>query len=175
MQKTLLSAALVAAVAAIGFAPGLEAATIGSGTISITGRVVSNTCTVTTNGGAAVVLPNVMTDALNAAGATAGATNFDINVSGCDASIASTDMQFAGTNRDANGNLNNTASGGSTAQVQLLHGAAVIDTSTQANAPTITLTSGAGSTTLTAQYYANGAAATAGAVSTSVDFTLTYL
>ncbi len=175
MQKTLLSAALVAAVAAIGFAPSAQAATIGSGTISITGRVVGNTCTVTANGGAAVVLPNVMTDDLNAAGTTAGAKSFDIAVSGCDSAITTTQMVFGGTGRNANGNLDNTAAGGSTAQVQLLSGGAVINTQDQTNAPAISLTSGAGSTTLTAQYYANGAAATAGAVSASVDFTLTYL
>src|SRR3546814_20420494 len=58
MNKTLLSTALVAVVAAIGFAPTAQAA---SGTITISGKVLADTCTVAVNNGSTVVLPVVMT------------------------------------------------------------------------------------------------------------------
>jgi major type 1 subunit fimbrin (pilin) len=174
MNKTLLSTALVAVVAAIGFVPTAQAA---GGTINISGKVLADTCVVKVNGnGATVVLPTVMTSALNAVGATTGATTFNVGLTGCDANTTSATMAFAGTNIDsATGNLKNTAALGSNAQIQLLNGAAVINTSTNANAPVIAVASGAGSTSLTAQYVAATAAATAGLVSTSVNFTLTYL
>jgi major type 1 subunit fimbrin (pilin) len=74
------------------------------------------------------------------------------------------------------GNLKNATVGGSNVQIQLLNSAsAVINTSTQANAPVIAVSGGTGSTTLTAQYVSTATATTAGLVTSSVGFTLTYL
>lgn len=178
MTKTLLSTALVAALGVVAFAPAAQAANPGTGTINISGKVIADTCTIDVNGSASstVTLPTVVTGDLASSGATAGNTNFDIKLANCDTNVASAKMAFNGANIDgANGNLNTTGAGqAGNVQVRLLSGANVINASTQGNAPTIAVTNGNGSTTLTAQYYANGAAASAGLVNTSVGFTLTY-
>ncbi len=173
MNKTLLSTALVAVVAAIGFAPTAQAA---GGTINITGKVLSDTCVVAVNGGATVVLPVVMTSTLNTVGAVAGATNFNVGLTGCDANTTSATMGFSGGNINAStGNLDNAAPSGSNVQVQLLNGGTPVNTANNTNAPVIAVASGSGSVTLKAQYVAASAAATAGLVSSTVSFTLTYL
>lgn len=171
LKKALLAATLVAAGT---FAFTAQAA---SGTIAISGKVLADTCTVLVNGGKTVALPTVMTGALSTAGDVAGATDFDVKLTGCDANATSATMVFNGSNIDStSGNLTNTVVGGSSAQIQLLEGASVINTSTGDNAPVIPVdTAGAGSVTMTAQYVAVGAAASAGLVQSSVDFTLTYL
>jgi major type 1 subunit fimbrin (pilin) len=173
MNKTLLSTALVAVIAATAFAPSAQAA---GGTITISGKVLADTCVVAVNGGSTVALPTVMTGALNTVGAVAGATNFDVGLTGCDSNTSSATMAFSGGNiNSSTGNLNNTAVGGSNVQVQLLNGVSAINTSDNTNAPVISVSSGKGTTTMTAQYVAATAAATPGLVSSSVNFTLTYL
>ena len=178
MNKTLLSTALVAVVAAIGFAPTAQAAiTAPGGTINITGKVLGSTCAVSVNNGTAVVLPTIMTSDLATAGtASTSSTDFDVKLTGCDKNTGTATMVFGGGNINAgNGNLDNAAVGGSNVQIQLLEGTSLIDTSSNANAPIITVAAnGTGSATLKARYYANTAAATAGLVSSSVNFTLTY-
>ena len=137
MNKTLLATALVAVIAATAFAPTAQAAN--SGTITISGKVLSDTCTVSVNNGSTVALPTVMTASLGTVGATAGTTPFTIALSGCDANTTSAAMSFSGANIDAGtGNLKNTVAGGSNVQVQLLNGASVINASSGTNAPTIT-------------------------------------
>lgn len=175
MKKTLLSTALVAVMAAVAFAPTAQA-TPASGTITIKGTVLADTCTVDVNGGADVVLPSVMTGALATAGTTAGDTPFSIGLSACDTNAISATMVFNGGNIDSTtGYLNNTGSA-TNVKVQLLNSAdAVINTSDNTNAPVIALANGTGTTSLTARYVAVGGAATAGQVQTSVGFTLTYL
>lgn len=176
MKKTLLSTALVAVIAAAAFVPTAQAAN--SGTINFTGKVLADTCTVAVNGGATVALPSVMTGAFSGVGSVAGATPFTIGLSGCDTNTTKANMAFtAGANVDATtGNLKNATSGGSNVQIQLLNSSnAVINTSTNANAPVITVASGSGATQLTAQYVATNAATSAGLVTSSVSFTLTYL
>ncbi len=178
MNKTLLSAALVAVIAATAFAPTAQAAN--SGTINFSGKVLADTCTVAVNGGSTVTLPTVMTAAFGStAGTVAGATPFVIGLSGCDTNTTTAQLRFtAGTNVDAStGDLKNaTTSGGANVQIQLLNSSdAVINTSTNANAPDINVTAGAGSTQLTAQYISTATATTAGLVTSTVGFTLTYL
>lgn len=175
MKKTLLSTALVAVMAAVAFAPTAQAAPA-SGTITIKGTVLADTCTVNVNGGAAVVLPSVMTGALATPGTTAGSTPFSIGLSACDTNAISATMVFNGTNIDSTtGYLKNTGSA-TNVMVQLLNSAnAVINTSDNTNAPVIALANGTGTTSLKARYVAVGGAATAGLVQTSVGFTLTYL
>jgi major type 1 subunit fimbrin (pilin) len=176
MSKRLVSTALAATIAAAGFAPTAHAAS--TGTINFSGKVLADTCTISVNGGSTVALPTVMTAAFGSTvGTVAGTTPFTVALSGCDTNTASANMQFSGSNIDAaTGNLNNTASGGSDVQIQLLNDSdAVINTSTQANAPVIAVTGGAGSTQMKAQYISTSTATTAGLVSSTVDFTLTYL
>jgi P pilus assembly protein, pilin FimA len=178
MNKTLLSAALIASFGFAALAPmGAQAAS--TGTINFTGKVLADTCAISVNGSgtSTVALPTVMTAAFGASvGTVAGATPFTIALTGCDPNTASAKMAFNGTNVDTtSGNLKNATGGGSNVQIQLLNSAAaVINTSTQVNAPTIAVASGAGSTSLTAQYISTATATTAGLVTSSVGFTLTY-
>jgi major type 1 subunit fimbrin (pilin) len=174
MSKRLLSTALAAVIATAGLASTAQAA---GGTINISGKVINDTCLVTVNKGGTVTLPVVTAASFTAVGSVAGTTSFPVELTGCDGNIASAQMKFSGGNIDSStGNLKNTVSGGSDVQIQLLNDAdAAINTSTQANAPTITLASGDGTTTLKAQYISTAASTTAGLVSSSVDFTLTYL
>ena len=178
MNKTLLPTALVAVMAATAFAPTAQAAS--SGTINFTGKVLADTCTITVGGaGSTVALPTVMTAAFGpTVGSVAGTTAFTVALTGCDANTASAKMAFtAGTSIDTTtGNLKNATAGGSNVQIQLLNSAdAIINTSTQANAPVIAVAGGAGSTSLKAQYVSTATATTAGLVTSSVGFTLTYL
>ena len=174
MQKLLLSSALVAV---IGLIPNAQAAT--SGTINFTGTVVADSCQITVAGGNAtgtVALPTVQTSQLATQGATAGDTPFDITLSGCDANLAGAQVAFSGANvNTTNGNLDNAAVDGSDVQIQLVNAGAVVNTADNSNAPTISVSNGAGSVSLTARYYAVNADTTPGRVSTSVNFTLTYL
>lgn len=177
MNKTLLSTALVAVIAATTFVPTAQAAN--SGTITFSGRVLADTCTVAVNGGSTVALPNVSALAFGtSAGTVAGSTAFTIALSGCDTNTTKANMAFtAGTNVDAStGNLKNATAGGANVQVQLLNSTdQVINTSTNANAPVINIAVGAGSTALKAQYISTASATSAGLVTSSVGFTLTYL
>jgi len=178
MKKTLLSAVLIASFGVAALAS-MSAHAASSGTINFTGKVLSDSCTISVNGSSSstVALPTVMTAAFGSTvGTTAGATPFSIALTGCDTNTSSAKMAFtAGSTIDGTtGNLKNVTSGGSNVEIQLLSGAAVINTSNQTNAPTIAVSGGAGSTSLTAQYISTATATTAGLVTSSVGFTLTY-
>lgn len=177
-KKTLLSTALVAGLGFLAFAAA-PAHAASTGTINFTGKVLADTCAISINGGpgTTVALPTVMTGAFTGIGSVAGTTSFTVGLSGCDTNTASAAMAFNGSNIDTtSGNLNNTTtSGGSNVQIQLLNSAdAVINANTQANAPTIAVSGGSGSTTMKAQYIATAASTSAGLVTSSVGFTLTY-
>lgn len=178
MKKTLLSSALVAVMAAVAFAPTAQAA---DGTITITGKVVADTCTFSVNGGTAsptVVLPVVFYSQLNTAGSFAGATAVNIAVTGCDTNLASVQEKFGGTNLLPDGNLKNTGTAGTAVEVQLTNsGGTAIDLNTNANSPVVTLASGGATLALKAQYYAPAAltSANVGTVSTTVTYTTQYL
>lgn len=182
MKKIVLSAALAATFGAAAlFSTSVAAA---DGTITITGKVVANTCSFSVNGGSAsniVQLPVVFTTALNAAGAVAGNTPFTIKVSGCDPNLTSVQEQFGGSNINAtDGNLKNIATATSpqtvagNVEVQLLSGTGTVINLNNNNAsPVGTLTSGGVTLNYQAQYYAT-AAASAGQVSTTVTYTTLY-
>jgi major type 1 subunit fimbrin (pilin) len=177
-NKSLLSAALIAAIGAAALASPVYAT---DGTINITGKVISSTCQI--NGGASpaainVALPNVATTSLNTAGAVAGRTPFNIALTGCGSLTKATTFFEPGPTVLADGNLKNTAaSGASGVEVQLLNsdfsainlaGAAGAQNSATAN-----INGGAATLSYYAQYYAN-AAAGAGNVTSSVQFTMLY-
>lgn len=178
MNKTLLSSALVVVIAATAFAPSAQAA---SGTINFTGKVLADSCVITVNNSttSTVALPTVMKSAFTAVGSTAGDTTFAIALKSCDTNTTSATVAFSsGTNVDSTtGNLKNATAGGSDVQIQLRNSSsAIINTASNVNAPAIAIdNTGAGSTTLTAQYVATAAATKAGLVTSSVGFTLTYL
>jgi major type 1 subunit fimbrin (pilin) len=178
MKTTILAAALLAGFGIAAFAP--QAANAAStGTINFSGKVYSDTCTIAVNGGATVALPVVATTAFAATANTplsTSATNFNIALTGCDNNLVGAQMAFTGSNIDGTtGNIKNTSGTNySNVEIELLSGANVINTSTGNNAPKITLASGSGSTTLTAEYITTSTTTSAGLVASSVGFTLTY-
>ena len=179
MKKTLLNAALIAGFGIAAFAS-QAASAASTGTINFTGKVYKDTCVITVNGGSTVTLPTVATSAFASTSGTAltsSATPFTIALSSCDNNLVSAAMAFSGTNIDTTtGNLKNSlTTNNSNVEIQLLNSSgAAINTNTGANAPTIAIASGAGSTQRTAQYITNSTSTTAGLVSSSVGFTLTY-
>lgn len=188
MSKLLLSAALVAG---LGIAFGASAA--GNGTINITGRITSASCTVTVNGSTgttAVVLPTVQTTDL-AAGAT-GFTAVNFAITGCSAgtdtpAITQVRPYFEqGPTTDlTTGYLSNKTGSTYAANVEVMLSstastAGKLDLSKGPGAQGVTaVTLPAGSSvanfTYYAAYIANGGTAGAGLVSTSVQYTLDYL
>lgn len=188
MKPSLLAAALAVAGGALALAPAAQAVTSPSGTINFTGRVVANSCVITVTGGSAsapggaatgnVTLPTVYTTDLATAGSVAGTTPFSISLTGCDSSFTSAQTLWnAGSNLTATGGrLKNTS--GSNVDVQLLNDSnAPMDlsksTATAQGSQSVNFSSGSATLNYSARYYAS-AAATAGAVNTSVQFTVIY-
>lgn len=184
MSKRLLSAALVAGLG-LAFVPGVSSA----GTITIQGKIMSQSCTVKVNGGAAdntVTLPAIAADVFTGDGDTAGDTEFTIGLSNCD-------TQFATLNAaavfDANGNvdpdthnllLTDTGTGAAKGiQIQLTDGSgnsinlSAKDAEGQ-NSPSIDVASGSGTLNYKARYYSKGAVEP-GTVNTTVSYTIAYL
>ncbi|MEN0612974.1 fimbrial protein [Klebsiella indica] len=157
------------------------------GTITINGQVTDTTCTISVDGGAAdatVTLPTVSVSALPSPGATAGATPFNISLSGCTGTALNTASTYfePGTYVDSEtGRLNIDTTAGDAAgnvQVQLLNAnseaiVAGASVATGQNDIPVDISSGSGVLNYYAQYYAT-AAATAGAVTTQVDYTMVY-
>lgn len=183
MNKLLLSAALAAVATCSALAP--RSASAVDGTITITGKVVSSTCTINNAANPAsiaVTLPTVSVSSLNTVGSVAGRTPFNIALSGCDKTAAKASAYFEpGPNISTIGNLKNSPAAGSAVgvEVQLLNSdASTIKLGAQGdaaaqNSAAVTLASNAGTLSYYAQYYA-AAAVTAGAVSTNVQFTMQY-
>jgi major type 1 subunit fimbrin (pilin) len=178
MNKLLLSTALVASVAAAALAPRTASAV--DGTINITGNINTSTCQINSAASPAtiaVTLPTVSTTALNAANAVAGRTPFNIVLSNCGSTLTKATTFFEpGPTVLSDGNLKNngTATG---VEVQLLNSnftAISLNAASGSQAVTqATLASGGATIPYYAQYFAN-AAAGAGTVTTSVQFTMLY-
>lgn len=190
IKKTAAAAAIAAGIAA----PLSSLAS--DGTITFTGAVTGSSCTINVNGSGAadatVALPTVDTAALTDVGArtTAGGTFFNIALSGCAAvddfdgdEPANVQIYFeAGPNVDEfTGGLINLAVGGSDVEVKLYNASEGTVVGTQitpgkatVQAPVQTI-AGAGTQWFYAGYATqrNGAAS-AGAVSTSVTYSLIY-
>ncbi|CAK6501299.1 Major fimbrial subunit SMF-1 (plasmid) [Pantoea sp. Nvir] len=176
MKKvTIISLGLLLAAAQV------TAAQASDGTISFTGNIESQTCTVDVNGGgssATVPLPNISSSHLQAAGQTAGSTRFTINLSACSSDSGEIYAYFEqGANVNADGRLVNTGTA-TNVELQLLDGAGNLlnaGSTAQSTAPlTAQLTGGAATLTYAAQYYAT-AATTAGSVASSVTYSINYL
>ncbi len=200
-MNTLIKRAMI--VAGITTAMALPVASQASdGTITFTGAVTANTCTVDVNGAGAanatVHLPTVSTAALTNAATktTAAGTFFNMAVSACTGTPlndfgggAPTTVQIyfeAGPNVDeVTGGLINTVTG-SNVEVNLYNASAAsivgtqIKPGTQTNQPGTQLMSAGGTQWFYAGYSTTGtnglagAAATAGAVTTSITYSLVY-
>lgn len=183
MQRTLLAIA-IAACGAVALNAQAASNPGPDGTINITGKVIAQTCQVNANGSGNssgnVTLPDVFTTNLASAGAIAGNTPFTIVVSNCDASLQTVQAFWSGSNVSAaDGNLTNTAAGGSNVEVQLLNASSAVmplngANATAQNSQVVNLSGGGATMNYSAQYLAKSAAATAGAVTTSVQFTMIY-
>jgi major type 1 subunit fimbrin (pilin) len=169
------------------------------GTLTFTGAVTANSCTLKVNGvtgaSATVALPTVDTAALTSVSprTTAAGTFFSIDVSACSAvadiggttAPASVQIYFeAGPNVDeATGGLINKAAGGSNVEVNLFNATSAtvvgpqIFPGTTTGQPAVQPVGSVGTQWFYAQYSTAGAAAaaTAGAVSTSITYSLVYL
>jgi major type 1 subunit fimbrin (pilin) len=150
------------------------------GTITITGALTAQTCTI--NGNAAgtqtainVTLPTLSTTGLAVAGDTSGSTPFSIHLTDCDATSALTFFEAGPTIDLATGNLINQApAGADLVQVGLLNDKfAAINLVTNANSQQVAIVNEAADLNYYAQYVATGAS-TAGAVNTSVRFSMQY-
>lgn len=159
-------------------AAGVANMAMAANTITFTGTVEANTCTVNIDGNTnpTVTLPTVGVGSLTATGNTAGATPFTISITGCEAGTTdNVAVRFAAHNPDGT-NLGSTGSATNVA-VQLLNGSAgstpITFTTGIAQTAAKTINNGTASYDLTAQYYAN-AAATAGTVLAVTDYEVIY-
>jgi major type 1 subunit fimbrin (pilin) len=159
----------------------VNAAEASDGTISFTGNINSQTCTVSVNGAgssATVALPTVAASLLQTAGETAGATRFTVDLSECSTTTGDVYAYFEqGANVNANGRLTNTGTA-TNVDLELLDNAGTslnAGSTDQSTSPTTAaLTDGAATLTYAARYYAT-AAATAGTVASSVTYSINYL
>jgi major type 1 subunit fimbrin (pilin) len=199
MQRTLFSAALAAALSLAALAPHLARAA--DGTITYNGAVTDTTCTVTGGGAATgtgdvtVQLPDVSRNILGSAGLTAGKTPFSLILGGgtkcTDGKTAALWIETTQTPAldTATGALRNQASGGATnVQVQMINPAndQPIDLSVNAmvtngatliagsNQPAATIAANTATLNYAAQYLAVDGAATAGAVTTYLTYSMQY-
>ncbi|MBO9538279.1 fimbrial protein [Herbaspirillum sp.] len=176
MKKILIASLFAAAVS-----PALVHAA--DGTLSFTGRVDANTCVLTsgTNGTQTVGMSPVNAASLSQAGDVAGLTPFNVTLGNCGNTLKSVRLDFADqTNVDlATGRLKNTARENSNIQIALLDGpnatsAFRLGTPSAQTTPVTSTTAGAATIPLAAQYVATGGAASAGAVTSSIQFTIAY-
>ncbi len=188
MKHIKLASALVVAM---GLVAGVASAqTANGGTITFTGSVTDQTCTISggsgTNGGSGnftVALDSVDDTALAAAGAIANAQPFAVTIGGpgqgscADGKVATLSFLTSSPQIDAaTGALVNALSGQATnTEIQLLDSTGAVinlaDTSYSVNSPAIA--NNTAQINLQAQYYATGAA-TPGLVSTSVVYAIAY-
>ncbi len=180
MKRSLLSVSLISLLG-LGFS---GAALASDGTITFNGSIVASTCDINGNGTGsgtfAVNLPPVSTTALAAAGTTAGRTGFNIKLTNCNPSSGNVHTYFEpGPDTNAAGRLNNHVVGGAgNVNIQVLN-----DTFQHINlnaadgsqsSQTVPIQSGSASLQYYAEYFANNGAATAGAVQSTVTYSLIY-
>ncbi|WP_201314148.1 fimbrial protein [Dyella sp. EPa41] len=199
MKKTLISTALAAVLGFATLTPMVARAS--DGTITFNGEITDTTCTVTGGGAATgsgnitVTLPIVSASALANSGQTAGDTRFSLILGGgtncTDGKTAALWIETTQTPAldTATGALRNQASGGAgNVQVRMVNpannqpinlginaavtsGASVIAANNQ---PAATISGNTATLDYVAQYLANGGAATPGAVTTYLTYSMQY-
>jgi len=171
----------IAMAASLGFASlGAHAA---DGTITFTGSVTAQTCTINGNGTGAsdftVTLPAVSASSLASAGATAGSTPFNIALTGCtqDSGNVHTFFEQGPTVDSTTGNLVLDADGATNVQIGLRNAdgsvIALNQSDSNQNSESVAISGGAATLGYTAEYVATGAA-TPGAANSSVMYTMSY-
>ncbi|MFM0727326.1 fimbrial protein [Paraburkholderia strydomiana] len=180
-MKITRSGVLATALAAAFTMPAVSHAA--DGTITFTGQITSQTCTISGNGGGknfTVTLPTVSTSALATAGTTAGRTPFNIALSNCtpNSGNVSTYFEPGATVDTTTGQLVNASGTATNVEVGLLNGdsSAITLGAAQAsqNSKAVALASGAATLKYFAQYVATNGASTAGTVNTTVMYSIVY-
>lgn len=173
MFKKLTTLALIAAA---------SSAYAVDGTVTVSGTVVSNTCTVTPST-SAVTLPTVSTSALNSIGAVAGMTPWNVTVSGCGATSINMNTYFEyGSTTNSSGRLSKSSGTSTGVDIQVLQLNAgtltVLDLSkpagSQNTVAVATNASGTATQNFFLRYYATVATVGAGTFNSSFTFTVVY-
>jgi len=165
------------------------------GTISFTGSVTGQTCTISGNGGGnnfTVALPTVSASTLATAGNTAGRTPFNIQLTGCTPNTGNVAVYYEpGATVDATtGRLVNTATttagtettpattAATNVQLGLLNAdltnIALGSTFATQNSQQVAINAGTATLQYYAQYVATGGAATAGDVTSTATYSIVY-
>lgn len=165
------------------FASTSQPALAGDGTITFTGAVSANTCTIDGNGTGSksfnVLMPTVGVDALTTAGQTAGTTPFTIRLTACtpDTGTVHTLFEPGANGNAATGNLTTAAGGASNVEIRLLNSDETPIDVTVAdeaqNSKAVSLNSGEAALHYRAQYFALGQAG-AGNVTATAKYTIIY-
>ncbi|WP_390902506.1 MULTISPECIES: fimbrial protein [Winslowiella] len=168
------------ALASLAVLPGLAFAS--SNTISFQGEVAAQTCGISINGvdtSPVVLLPTVSTAQLDTSGKSAGATTFEVGVSGCTGSAEGMSFStvFVGNQVTSAGNLGNTGTAGNV-ELQIVDSTGGNINFTNGFTGNRDLVLGANQTsassTYTAQYFSTGVA-TPGSVMATMQYAISYL
>ncbi|WP_439437690.1 fimbrial protein [Salinivibrio costicola] len=179
MQKQVISTARVMGL--IGALLVTSTAVHANNTITFKGEVTDQTCSVTVNDNTAnpvVLLSSVAAAELGNAGDTAGQKMFTVGVTGCTAPGADTQIttKFVGNNVTGAGNLGNTGDATNVALQLLDNSLQPVDLTSEAALEGLVLAEGTTSakTEYGVQYISEEGGATAGEVSASVQYAITY-
>ncbi len=172
MKKVLIALAASAAVVSSFNASAAD------GTINFTGEVSSQTCVIEGNTGTTVKtvpMPRVSASSMAAVGQVAGRKDFSLALTGCTGSSALVRFEQGATVDAVTGNLINQTADGSNVQVQLLNANLdPINLQTNEGSLSTAVTDKKATLKFYAQYIAATAAATAGQVTSSVQFSMDY-
>ncbi|MFU2318883.1 fimbrial protein [Rahnella sp. PCH160] len=186
MEKKRMNKKILVACGLLVAGYSMMASAVSDNTISFQGEVTDETCSLTVNGNETspiILLPTVSTSDLATSGSFAGATTFEMGVSGCtgtsgdDAAETAISTVFSGNLVETvNGTLGNTGTAENvTVQILDTAGTAINLSSTYTAEGDLTLAAGdtASTATYTAQYYATDVAA-AGTVAASMQYAISY-
>lgn len=186
MNKLLLSTALATVFGVAALAPQAAAAT--DGTITFNGKISSATCSIgstgtpSTGGSFTVTLPTVATSALGSSGTVAGITPFSIKLTSCSNLTAGNIKTYfePGSTINTNGRLSIATGTGQATGVDLallnFDQSAINLNNASTNTTTAAVTASSTSATLNyfVEYYNNGGTLAAGAVSSTVNYSIVY-
>jgi len=178
MKSNLLTAMAIGALATLS-----QPAFAVDGTITFTGAISANTCTIngndTGNKDFTVLMPPVGVDALTTQGQTAGDTPFNILLTACTPDSGTVHVLFepGASANAATGNLTAAAGSAANVEVRILNEDETPINVTLAdgaqNSQSVALDSGTATLKYVAQYFALGQAG-AGAVNASAKYTIIY-
>jgi major type 1 subunit fimbrin (pilin) len=169
---------------AVAAASCFAATPVTQGTVTFTGKLTADTCSISTDSvDIKVLMPTIAIQTLATAGATAGSKTFDINVEECPADVTEVAAHFEAINSDgfdaSTKNLTNsttkTAGGAENVQIRLYDKDGVTQIPVGGTGALFPVSSTTNTATMTyiGAYYAT-AATSAGNVTAKVQYTLAY-